>query len=377
MTERVYITTKRSLDRHIDQTKSLEWFIPGAEPRYYLHKPGNRVYGTVIIFHGYGINAAFSTIQARYLFKLGFNTVAFNNPGAAQDPSQWPGTVLRESSGYDEARVKLLKTPFIAEFLESTIPAKTLPFLAKYGTTLIPKFKSILAGDTFRNARAAIDSLASERDKNELSGRIFDLFESEHSRYDAEPYTYLSMVSALPGPRYGLGYSLGGAQMSNLAGRSRALSAIVLLAPYFAKTQAQITRDYVALLGFLGTLNMWNNTVGTGEQVPARSLAAATIFAKSAARDEITQAVRTSTRTMCVIAEDDVLVEVEPMLEVCRSKLAAQKYFVYPKELGIDHFITPEVGNKYGISLMDQAARFFRDLQINDEDFLIAKNFTL
>lgn len=152
---------------------------------------------------------------------------------------------------------------------------------------------------------------------------------------------------------------------------------MALLAPFVAKYQSQVKRDYVSSLAFLGTLGMLNETLGSGGQVPARVLSAKLVFGNLVARDEITQAVRESARTMCVVAADDAsAVEIGPALEVCQSKLGSRKNFVYPAKLGVGHDLTPHLGNKYGIALMDQAAKFFSELPIDDADFLVTKNFT-
>lgn len=380
MTERIHSTAVTALDLHIAQTRALPGFLPGSEPRYYLHPPGAHVHGTVIIFPGYSSNAGGTVIQSKILFKHHFNVIALNLPGSAQEPAYWPSTILRESAGYEQARQVLLshaETKLIVQELQKAVtPGTSAAFFAKYSTTIISRLEKALSGNVFQSARRALYISNPERVGNAPPGEVWDLFDSQHTRYDADSFALLSLVSSLPGPRFGCGHSLGAPAVVNLASRSQSFSAIALFAPFFAQYQNSVARVGSQVTAFMGALDLYNRTLGAGTPVSANTLCTAIIVARLAARDEITRPIQLNTRTLCVIAKDDSAVEWEPSMQICHGKLNART-FVYPPGLGINHAVPPDSGNRYGISLVEQVVKFFLNTTINDKDFLVAKNTTV
>lgn len=45
----------------------------GAAPYYLLHKEGESVYGTVLMFHGFSASTSQMCLLAQYLYENGFN----------------------------------------------------------------------------------------------------------------------------------------------------------------------------------------------------------------------------------------------------------------------------------------------------------------
>lgn len=120
------------------------------------------------------------------------NVIALNVPGFDQAPSYWPQTVLRESEGHKQAREVLLShpetKPLLRELQKALIPSSTQAFFEKYSTTITSRLECALSGHKFKSVRRALHISDPERVSNTQPGEFWDLFDSQHIRYDAESY---------------------------------------------------------------------------------------------------------------------------------------------------------------------------------------------
>ncbi len=366
MTARVYKKTIEDLDIYVNLTKALPGHIPGAEPRYYIHQPGTCVHGTVIVVHGFGNSANDTTTMSRFLFRKGFNVIAVNQAGGGRTMEHIPGTLMRESAGYTPVRAELLSNPETKDFLaESKVLTSVLDqflLIAQFNGTLVQRLENALNATQYHEARAALRVIKSGLDQHNATKLLRRYFETEHARHDAAAYAVTQLGDSLPGPRFMVGFSLGGAYTTYAASRSADIERAVLLAPYYAAKRSRIQTDFFTFAAYAGALDLL--------QQPSTALSALIIAGRLAARDVITRRVREATDVLCVMAGDDIIIDVDWSLEVCNSKLAARS-FVYPKDFGINHQITPEAGNPYGEALMGQIASFLLTGTTNNTAFLV------
>eukprot|EP00171_Calliarthron_tuberculosum_P013594 IDg13594t1 len=306
MTRAAHAAAKSALDAHVKAVNALPDLRPGSTPLYFLHPVGARVYGTVVIFHGYTQNAAGNAVQARYLFKRGFNTVSFNLAGFAQTPENWIGATLRDTSGYADARAQLKRDPsiarIIARFEAAKTPAEDQAIYASISEPLMPMLLRALSAPKFARARRALSLLnPSVLVNSGVEKRLNEALFSGHGRYTADTLFKLQLVQALPGPTHAMGYSFGGPNVIRLAAFSQKLSRTVLLAPYFGQFNNAASDDRSNFLASAGSLDLINRVPG-GALGELRGITALHIFSNSARRDHVTRSVREGTQTLCVMA---------------------------------------------------------------------------
>lgn len=370
--------TVAKLNAHIKQVTSAPDFREGGTPLVFLHPAGTRVFGTVLVFHGFSQNAFANRIQAKFLFDQKFNVVSFNLAGFANVPSSWPSMVVRESAGYSKLRKIFLEDPSIGEFLAGLQTFNSTPeaatFIASRNARYIPRMLSVLKKALppaeFVQAERLIESLTPGRAVPGVEKYLNKFFLSDHGRFESDPFFKLHLLQALPGPIHTVGYSLGTTAVVNLAAQSKVIAKSVILAPYFGHPANQTLADFTHSTLVFGSLDLVTfplrslrvpGRIWTGSLGPPASLLN---------RDSVLNSMRESTQTLCIIAEDDMAVDVEASLRVCRSKLGGRAV-VYPKSLGLDHFITPEVGSKYSNAMLKEISRFFISGEVDDRAFLV------
>ena len=370
ITPRVRNKTVDELDLYIKQAKALPGYIPGTEPRYYIHPARTRVHGTVIVVHGFGSSSNRTKVMSSFLFRQRFNVIAVNQAGAGQALRYLPTTLLREDAGLASVRELVETNPGTSPVLNDIKSAKTfqdqLLLIEKYGRTpgLIRRLDSILNNTEFREAYNALQVLKFDLGKDLMTKKLRRYFESQHVRHDTEAFSVSQLGDSLPGPRFMLGYSLGGTYTTYASSRSSDIERAVLLAPFFGTTSPGFS-DFLKFISFIGSLDITSSF--SGAQV------AATIAAYQAARDSITQRVREQTRVLCIMAADDSVIDVNFSTEVCASKFGG-KTFVYPKDLGLGHSITPDRGSPYGEAMMRQISNYFLNGVTNNTQFLVRDN---
>lgn len=369
-----------ALTAHAASVSALPQLRTGSIPQFFLHEVGARVHGTVVVFHGFGENADKCVEQARYLYKRRFNSVCFNLAGFAQHPSLWISTTLRQSAGYELARKTLLSTPDIGDlikrFANSNSVAEQQAVFLSIKSPVMPRVLRALKIPALSRARRAFAALAPNQLLAATSAQtINNYFISDHPRYEYDALAKMHLVQALPGPTHAMGYSFGGPSVLRLADASRALSRIVLLAPFFGSFHSELREDVTHFLSTLGTLKLLNNTTPSGN-APLGSISAGLIVSNSARSDRVTASVREVTQTLCILAEDDTSIDVSISLEVCRSKLGGAT-LVYPSSANIGHLITPENGNKYSDAMMRQIASFFITGRVTSDQLLVENVPTL
>lgn len=373
MTERVYNAAIMDLQVYVTQAKSLPGYVSGTEPRYYIHPPGACVHGTVLVIHGFTSSANDTTIMSNFLFREGFNVIAANQAGAGRTLKDLPSTVLRESMGYAGVRAELAMNPetrtIISEFNTPRSAPEQLALIAQFNGTLVQKVENVFNEKRYFDAFNALQVMKSGLRNDNATVELHRYFETQHARHDAEAFSITQLGDVLPGPRFMLGFSLGGAYATYGAARSRDIDRAVLLAPFYGTgSDSRILSDLFTFTAFVGTLDII---------APATSwLSAAILSGTLAGRDSVTERVRGQTKVLCVIAGDDLAIDVDHSQRVCQSRMNGRS-FVYPKELGLGHSITPEGGNQYGQALIQEISNFFLLGKVNDRNFLVPDNSTV
>ncbi len=381
MSKEAYDETLLSLNTHVKYVTSLQGFREGGTPLFYLHPPGRRVWGTVLVFHGYGSNAAGSAVQAKKLFAKKFNVVSFNLAGFAQNPEFWISTVLRKTKGYDLVRQTLLKdpilAPIIAEFQRLGSDEKKTKESGLLKEPVVPRIlaslRNALSTQDFTDARSAIELLKPGLTRSGIEKEIRNYFNSGHQVFESNPFEKLHLVKALPGPVHAMGFSFGGAAVVNLAARSKVISKAVMLAPFIGRITEREKEEYFYLRAVLGSVDLFSASfpiAGRVIEIPGRVITPSLVASNLLNRDAISNSMRDSTKTLCIIAEDDDIVDLTHTLEYCRSKLAAQT-FVYPASLKLNHLLTPESGSKYSDAMLEQIANYFITGNVDNRRFLI------
>lgn len=154
-----------------------------------------------------------------------------------------------------------------------------------------------------------------------------------------------------------------------MAALSRAFASIVLLAPYFGRFSSEARNDVNHFLAAIGAFDFANFSIPGVGDVPLRSSMPSLITTTLAARDEITEPVRTSIQVLCIAAEDDNAIDVPIARDICTGELG-RSAFVYPASLKVDHLITPETGSKYSDAMLENIASFFVNGTVDSSSFL-------
>jgi alpha-beta hydrolase superfamily lysophospholipase len=86
------LQARAEMDKFIEPIQQHPDKREGALPYYLLHKEGEHVYGTVLMFHGFAASTGQMARLAQYLFENGFNVYQpalcghyYNNPA-----KYWP-----------------------------------------------------------------------------------------------------------------------------------------------------------------------------------------------------------------------------------------------------------------------------------------------
>ncbi|KAG0625171.1 hypothetical protein M758_2G033200 [Ceratodon purpureus] len=210
--EKAHVLTRQQLDKAKHEMDKFVQKIPNhperrenASPYYLLHKEGEAVYGTVLVFHGFSATTSQMGLLAHYLFESGFNVYqpALSGHYFLNPDKNWPKHDLKKDIK-EKLVKKLMSDPELAAYVQDFISI------------------SILTPDTAYGAVNRLKAL----DEPELLAAVFDeefgaafnkYYESEHMKYLHEAEHRMREVAALPGPLFTVGLSMGGATALSLA----------------------------------------------------------------------------------------------------------------------------------------------------------------
>lgn len=348
-----------------------------SEPLYQFHPPGVKTYGTVIFWHGITDRPSNESLIGRYLFENKFNVFLAPLAGHSLEASRWPSTILRESKGLQAARSIILADPELRNIIDSvnngTLPPPVLQPTPGFNLSaaidrMMIMLKKGLSASDFKNVRKAVRILTTENYFPGLEKKFFRFFNSDHTRYESTPLEQLSLVSALPGPVYLGGFSLGAIQALYATARSKYVKRQVLLAPFFDVNTPKALPEVKLFFEVVGAFDLYTAPNPFDTNVPSRILPAAETAGRFSTQDEITRNARTHTATFCAMSPNDNIASFRRAMHICKGPLTNSRSvtFNYPKEnTDLGHFISPGFLNPFSEALAKEILRFYVTGKVN------------
>ncbi|CAK9203295.1 unnamed protein product [Sphagnum troendelagicum] len=226
-----------TIQDHLDQRED-------ATPYYLLHKQGEYVYGTVLMFHGFSATTGQMALLAQYLFENGFNVYQpalcghyFNKPA-----KYWPSVHMKPGLK-ETVQEKLMADPQFS--------------------AIINNFKSVVQLTTeqinITRERVSLDypELDQAINDDNFTKAFYTWFESQHFDYLHEAEARLQEVHGLPGPVFTVGLSMGGAVSLALAALHPDKIAKTAIFSPLLKVKDQKIREFCQLAGQFGAQECW------------------------------------------------------------------------------------------------------------------------
>ncbi|MFK8183271.1 MAG: alpha/beta hydrolase [Phormidesmis sp.] len=256
--------TTAAIEAHLNDVRSHPDQRPGSHPYYLFHPPNQPIYGTVMMFHGFSMRPHQMWRLADYLFHNGFNVYQLALAGHDRlNPHQnWPQIDLKPEYAAPLMQ-KVLSDPVLAAAVKQASVTKTIVAgqqhaLLQRAFTVAPEMKE------FATAISQPGHPNFER-----------YFASSHRHFLTEAQQRLDELSAMPGPIYTVGLSVGGATALGLAGNAGGrIEKVVAYAPLL-KIEGEARRTFVQLTG---PLNINETGWDPNLQFPIGALTAADYF---------------------------------------------------------------------------------------------------
>ncbi|CAK9203323.1 unnamed protein product [Sphagnum troendelagicum] len=230
---------RAEMDKFIEPIQQHPDKREGALPYYLLHKEGEHVYGTVLMFHGFAASTGQMARLAQYLFENGFNVYQpalcghyYNNPA-----KYWPKVDLKPKMK-EAVQQKLKADPELSAIINSF---KTITDLTTEMVNIVEERLAVGDPELFQ--------AISDEDYTET---FYKWFESQDLDYLREAEARLKEVHALPGPIFTVGLSMGGAVSLALAAAHPDKIAKTAVFSPLLKVENQQNRVFCILAGPLG-----------------------------------------------------------------------------------------------------------------------------
>ena len=255
---------KQEIEAYLETVRSHRDQRSGAHPYYLFHEPGQPIYGTVLMFHGFSMRPHQMWRLAEYLFQNGFNVYQSTIAGHeyVNPAKNWPQIDLKpEYAG--PLMQKVLSDPVLQSALRQAAETKEVATGQQYPLlqrvfSVVPELKEI----------AEVITQPNHPD--------FDrYFVSSHQQFLISAQQRLQELSAMPGPIYTVGLSVGGAVSLGLAANSDGrVEKTVAYAPLL-QIENESRRAFVQLTGPLDINETgWDPSL----QFPVGALTAADYF---------------------------------------------------------------------------------------------------
>ena len=234
---------KQKIDAYIDSIDKNPERRAGAYPYYQFHEPGEPIYGTVLMFHGFSGKPDQMWRLSAYLFENGFNVYQCSLAGHAliNPHKNWPQIDLK-SEYRDPLFESIRKDPILSDLLSSLEgQPEGFSITQKLGiASRILRLNPLLLADM-------IKALLSNNDPD------FDkYFVSSHMDYLNNARQRLEELRTMPGGIYTVGLSVGGATALALAqARPTRIKKVVAYAPLLNPVEEQAKEWQVNLIGVL------------------------------------------------------------------------------------------------------------------------------
>ncbi len=241
-TDQELAQAQQAIEAHLTEVRSRPDQRPGAYPYYRFHPPGEPIQGTAMIFHGLSARPHQMWRLADYLFNNGFNfyQVTLAGHDKLNPHKNWPQIDLRpEYVGpllYKVQQDQVLQAAISQNTAAGSVAVGQQEALLKRLFQVAPEM----------NDFAEAIALPQRPDFNKY-------FISSHEAFLQDAQQRLAELSALPGPIYTIGLSVGGAVALGLAESSpgdagNRIERVVAYAPLL-KIYGEQRRQYVQLAG--------------------------------------------------------------------------------------------------------------------------------
>ncbi|MDX2232547.1 MAG: alpha/beta hydrolase-fold protein [Leptolyngbyaceae cyanobacterium bins.349] len=234
--------TRQAIAAYVDRIRQHPDQRAGAYPYYLLHEPGQPVYGTVMMFHGFSARPHQMWRLADYLFRNGFNVYQSAIAGHVYvNPAQnWPQVDLQPAIAAP-LKEKVQQDPVLGTYLKNVMTnpegftrpnrLQRMALIARM-VAIEPRLLDI------------VKSLELANDPD------FDrYFISSHMNYLTDAEARLAELVALPGPVFTVGLSVGGAVALGLAAaHPERVKQVVAYAPLL-RIYGDDRRRYINLAG--------------------------------------------------------------------------------------------------------------------------------
>lgn len=346
---------KNKIDAYIDSIDKNPEHRAGAYPYYQFHEPGEPIYGTVLMFHGFAAKPDQMWRLSAYLFENGFNVYQCSLAGHAfiNPDKNWPQIDLK-SEYRNPLLESIRKDPILSDLLLS-LEGKSEHFsiTQKLGIAArILRLNPLLLGDM-------IKALLSNNDPD------FDkYFVSSHLDYLNNARQRLKELETMPGEIYTVGLSVGGATALALAeDQPMRIKKVVAYAPLLNPLEQQAKEWQVNLIGVLDIRESgWDPNL----QFPVGCFSAVNRFGDFVRSKENNEKLK-NTPTFLVLTEDDDAADIKTNQEFFDNiggEAKGNRYFMYDKSDLVPHpmidptEVSQNMTNHFWQSLYQETYRF-------------------
>jgi len=349
--------TKQAIAAYVTRISQNPDQRAGAYPYYLFHEPGQPVYGTVMMFHGFSARPHQMWRLADYLFRNGFNVY---------QPSIAGHVYLNPAKNWPQVDLK----PEIAEPLKAKI--KNDPVLATYLNNVMTNPEGFTRPNRLQRIALIARMVALEPRLLDIVKAIetpddpdFDhYFISSHMNYLVDAEARLTELDALPGPIFTVGLSVGGAAALGLAAaHPDRIKQVVAYAPLL-KVYGEERRQYVNLAGPLDiTESGWDPNL----RFPVGCLTAADRFGSSYVLSGASVRSLQKTPTFLTLTENEDAADIETnttFFDKIGGRDNHNYLYVYPAKDLVPHpmvdptEVSQGMSNRFWQSLYQETYRF-------------------
>jgi esterase/lipase len=352
--------TKEAINTYIRSIDSNPDRRVGAYPYYLFHAPDQPIQGTVLIFHGFSAKPHQTWRLADYLFRNGFNVYQPSLAGHVYiNPARtWPQIDLKPEIA-NPLKAKVQQDPVLRNYL-TNVSSKADGFTH-------PGFNQRLAliARLIKIEPRLLDIVQSIERPNDPD---FDkYFDSSHREYLLNAEARLNELTALPGPIYTVGLSVGGAVALGLAGaRPDRVKRVVAYAPLL-----QIFgEDNLKYINLAGPLDIKESGWDPNLQFPVGCLTATNRFGSREvqSKDSI-QSLKNIPLFLVLTANEDAadIKTNQDFFAKVGGEASGKKYFIYERDMLVPHpmidptEVSQNMSNRYWKSLYQETLRFLTD----------------
>lgn len=350
--------TKQAIAAYISRIDQNPDRRAGAYPYYLFHEPGQPIYGTVMMFHGFSAKPHQMWRLADYLFRNGFNVY---------QPAIAGHVYLNPAKNWAQVDLK----PEIAEPLKAKV--KHDPVLATYLNNVTTNSDGFTRPNGLQRVALIARLLAIEPRLLDIVKAIetpddpdFDRYYiSTHMNYLIDAEARLAELDAMPGAIFTVGLSVGGAVALGLAAaHPERIKQVVAYAPLL-RIYKEERRRYINLSGPLDiTESGWDPNL----RFPVGCLTAADRFGSSyvLSRDAVRSLQDTPTFLTLTENEDAAdIVTNTTFFDKIGGKDNGNALYVYPAKDLVPHpmvdptEVSQGMSNRFWQSLYQETYRFF------------------